>query len=584
MEFKPFPIGVDNFEKIINQGYYYVDKTLLIKELIDKKSEVNVFTRPRRFGKSLNISMLQYYFENLKADKALVFEGLKIMDTGVKYHEHQNKYPVIKLSLKGGEGSSFNLAFIRLKLEIGNEFERHDYLLESEKLTQAQKQFYQYIIKESKPLPLESKTAEKQDDKSAKEKKEKELAAFSSSLKFLSNCLERYYDEKVIILIDEYDVPLEKAYFRGFYTDMIDFLREFFHDALKTNDSLNFAVLTGCLRVSKESIFTGLNNLDIVSIVSNKYSEYFGFTEAEMSDALVYYKLEEKETEARDWYNGYFFGDTIVYNPWSSIKYLSDMHNKEPFPKPHWSNTSSNSIIRELIAMADDETKDEIEYLIAGGTITKPIQEDIVYAEIMNSKDNLWNFLFFTGYLKKVSKVQRGEDIYLEMKIPNREIRYIYNKHIGKWFDERVKEVDMTSLYTAVLAQDIATFEDEIINFLGESISYMDSHENFYHGFLTGVLHGMKGCRVTSNRESGKGRGDIFIRPRDLRKTAVIIEIKIASKPQHLGKESDNALVQIEKKKYDEELMNEGYKHIIKYGISFYRKLCMIKTGDEGRG
>jgi len=578
MEFKPFPIGVDNFEKMINQGYYYVDKTLLIKELIDKKSEVNVFTRPRRFGKSLNISMLQYYFENLKADKALIFDSLKIMDIGDKYHEHQNKYPVIKLSLKGGEGSSFQLAFIRLKIEIGSEFRRHRYLLKNDKLNDEEKKFYQEIINKSLPSLLDEKLDVKQDDKSAKEKMERELAAFSNSLKFLSNCLERYYNKKVIILIDEYDVPLEKAYFRGFYSDMIDFLRSFYQDALKTNDSLNFAVLTGCLRVSKESIFTGLNNLDIISIVSNDYGEYFGFTESEMSDALVYYKLEEKEAEARDWYNGYLFGDTIVYNPWSSLKYMKDMHSREPFPKPHWSNTSSNSIIRELIAMADDEAKDEIEHLMAGGTITKPIQEDIIYAEIMENTGNLWNFLFFTGYLKKVSKSQRGEDIYLELKIPNREINYIYNKHIGKWFDERVKEVNMTSLYTAVLDQDIATFEDEIINFLGESISYMDSHENFYHGFLTGILRGITGYRVTSNRESGNGRGDIFMRPRDLRKTAVIIEVKIANKPQHLEKESENALVQIEKKKYDEELMHEGYTQIIKYGISFYRKLCMIKV------
>jgi len=534
MEFKPFPIGVDNFEKIIDKGYYYVDKTLLIKEFIDKKSEVNVFTRPRRFGKSLNISMLQYYFENLKSDKASIFAGLKIMNTSDRYYEHQNKYPVIKMSLKGGEGSSFNMAYIRLKLEIGGEFQRHDYLLKSEKLSSNQKQHYQYIIEKSIPIPLKKKANEKQDSKGAEIEIEKEMATFSSSLKFLSNCLERYYGKKVIILIDEYDVPLEKAFFRGFYSDMIDFLRSFYQDALKTNDSLDFAVLTGCLRVSKESIFTGLNNPDIISIISNEYGEYFGFTEAEMREALVYYKLEEKEDEVRDWYNGYLFGDTTVYNPWSSIKYLKDMRNNELFPKPHWANTSSNTIIRELIAIADDEVKDEIEHLIAGGTITKPIQEDIVYAEIMESSDNLWNFLFFTGYLKKVSKFQQGEDIYLKMKIPNREIRYIYNKHIGKWFDKRVEEVDMTNLYTAVLAQDIATFEDEIINFLGESISYMDNHENFYHGFLTGVLRGMKGYRATSNRESGNGRGDIFIRPRDLRKTAIILEVKVAKKLQHL--------------------------------------------------
>jgi len=575
MDFKPFPIDVDNFEKMISQGYYYVDKTLLIKEIIDKKSEVSVFTRPRRFGKSLNISMLQYYFENLKVDKAAIFTGLKIMDAGNKYQEHQNEFPVIKMSLKRGEGASFKKAFSRLKMEIGSEFRRHQHLLESDKLSDVEKKYYLYIIENS--MPTEERG--KKDD--AKEQvSDEQVVAFSSSLEFLSNCLERYYDKKVIILIDEYDVPLEKAHFRGYYPDMIDFFRSFYHDALKTNDSLNFAVLTGCLRVSKESIFTGLNNPDIISILSNEYGEYFGFTEAEMSEALTYYDLAEKESEAREWFNGYLFGETIVYNPWSSINYLKDMRNNKPSPRAHWSNTSSNVIVRELIAIADDETKDEIEHLIAGGTITKPINEDIVYADITNSLDNLWNFLFFTGYLKKISEKQIGVHNYFELAIPNKEILYIYERKISEWFDYRVEEVDLTALYTAVLSQDIVTFEDEVINFLGESISFMDSHENFYHGFLTGILRGLKGYRVTSNRESGNGRGDIFIRPRDLRKVAVIVEVKIADKVHYLEKECEDALAQIEEKKYYEELMHEGYTNIIKYGVAFFGKMCMVRVAD----
>ena len=571
MEFKPFPIGVDNFEKIIDKGYYYVDKTLLIKELIDKKSEVNVFTRPRRFGKSLNISMLQYYFENLKSDKASIFAGLKIMNTSDRYYEHQNKYPVIKMSLKGGEGSSFNMAYIRLKIEIGSEFERHDYLLKSEKLSKNQKQHYQYIIDKSMPSKDENN-----ENEHAKKELEKEMVAFSSSLNFLSNCLERYYDKKVIILIDEYDVPLEKAFFRGFYSDMIDFLRSFYHDALKTNDSLNFAVLTGCLRVSKESIFTGLNNPDIISIISNKYSEYFGFTETEMCEALVHYKLEEKEDEARDWYNGYLFGDTTVYNPWSSIKYLSDMCENELFPKPHWANTSSNVIIRELIDIADQETKNEIELLIAGGTITKPIQEDIVYAEIKDNLENLWNFLFFTGYLKKVSQAQHEENIYLEMKIPNREIRYIYNKHIRNWFGNLVKKANRTKLHTAVVSGDIEIFAEQMNHFLLEIISFLDNAENFYHGFLAGILSSTPGYVVKSNRETSLGRTDLYLKPLSVRKQAIIIEIKIATDITKLETAAEKALAQINEKKYARELRPEGYRDFLKYGIAFFSKECEV--------
>jgi hypothetical protein len=403
---------------------------------------------------------------------------------------------------------------------------------------------------------------------------------FNSSLKFLSECLKRHYGKKVIILIDEYDVPLEKAYFQGYYADMIGFMRPFFHHAFKTNDSLHFAVLTGCLRVSKETIFTGLNNLNIVSIVSNEYGEYFGFTEDEMSEMLKYYQFVEKEQELRDWYNGYLFGDVTVYNPWSSIKYLGDLLSREPFPKPHWANTSSNAIVRQLIDIADDEAREEIERLIQGETITKPIHEDIVYADITKDMNNLWNFLYFTGYLKKVNKKQSGVENYFDLTIPNKEILYIYIRHIREWFEERVKEVDMTNLYTAVLSQDSLTFEDEIINLLSESISYMDSHENFYHGFLTGVLRGIKRYRTISNRESGNGRGDIFIKPLDLRKAAMIIEVKVADQPQQLEKESNEALLQIEKKKYYEELVHEGYTQIIKYGIAFYRKMCRVKVND----
>ena len=554
----PLPIGIENFYDMIRKGFYYVDKTLLIKELIDNPSSVNVFTRPRRFGKTLNISMLQHYFDILKKDHAHIFENMKIMNAGDVYLEHQNKYPVIKLSLKGAEGPNFESAYKMFKTEIVGEFKRHRYLLTSDKVEKEDQLLYQSIIDQSAGLE-----------------------DFKGSLKFLSQCLASHYDQKVIILIDEYDVPLEKAHFakKSYYNEMVDFIRAFFGAALKTNDALNFSVITGCLRVSKESIFTGVNNLSIISILSDSFGEYFGLTEPEVETMLAHYNLEHKADEMRAWYNGYLFGETTVYNPWSSIKYLYDeLHSKIGFPMPHWSNTSSNSIVRELISLSNDETKDEIELLIQGETITKPINEDIVYADITKDMDNLWNFLFFTGYLKKVSKEQIGVENHFELTIPNNEILYIYKRQIREWFNERVRETDMNSLYTAVLNQDTATFEDEIIEMLSETISYMDSHENFYHGFLTGILRGIKGYVTKSNRESGNGRGDLFLRPRDFRKPAIIIEIKIANTAKDLNSKCDEALKQIESKNYKNELDDEGYTQIIKYGISFYRKMCKIKS------
>jgi len=554
---KALPIGVENFEAMIEQNYYYVDKTLMIKELLDKQGYVHVFTRPRRFGKSLTISMLQHFFENSKKDKAHLFAGLKITEVGDEYLEHQNRYPVIKLILKGAEGANFESAYRMLKMEIAREFGRHRYLLISDKIEAEQKQIYQSIIEQSA-----------------------NQETLQGSLLFLSQCLASHHDEKVIILIDEYDVPLEKAFFakNNYYDEMAGFIRAFFGDALKTNDSLYFSIITGCLRVNKESIFTGVNNLNIISILTDSYGEYFGFTQPEVDEMLKYYGIPERGEQMRDWYNGYQFGETIVYNPWSSLHYMTDiLYGKMYLPRPHWSNTSSNSIIRQLINIADDDTRDEIELLIGGESITKPILEDTVYADITKDMDNLWSFLFFTGYLKKVGKELIEETVHLEMKIPNREVRYIYTRHIREWFNERIKETDMTNLYTAVVEQNIEIFQDEIINMLGESISYMDSHENFYHGFLTGILRGMKGYRAISNRESGNGRGDIFIKPRDLRKSAVIIEIKVAKKPQDLEKECLLALAQIEEKKYIDELTYEGYTEIIKYGMAFYGKMCVIK-------
>ena len=552
---KALPIGVEFFDDMIMNDYYYVDKTLLIKDILEKKGIVSLFTRPRRFGKSLNISMLQCFFDNLMKAKAPIFDGLKIIQAGDEYLGHQNKYPVIKLGLKDVSASDFATAIEMLILEIASEFSRHQYLLNSEKLDNSDKELYNLILT-----------------------KKAKITDYRNSLKFLSNCLEKHYDQKVIILIDEYDVPLEKAHFKGYYDEMVEFIRGFFSVALKTNESLQFAVLTGCLRVSKESIFTGLNNLHVISVLDDNFGEYFGFTEAEASQLLEYYGVSDKLADMRDWYNGYLFGETVVYNPWSSIKYLYDIiYNKMETKRPYWSNTSSNIIIKDLIAEADINVKNEIELLIAGGTITKPIVEDIVYGEIKEDMDNLWSFLFFTGYLKKISKKQIGVHNHIELAIPNKEIKYIYENQITKWFKDQVVQADLRKMYQAILTGDAETFQTELSEMLQASISYFDSKEEFYHGFLTAMMVTMGGYITKSNRESGNGRADIFMRPVSIRQPAVIIEVKITKEAKDLETDAEVALKQIEEKKYDDELKREGYREIIKYGIAFYRKDCEIK-------
>lgn len=562
MEKKALPIGIDNFEKIITRGYYFVDKTLLIKDLLDNKADVNLFTRPRRFGKTLNMSMLQYFFEDErqwntgeKKDNTYLFEGLNIMKEGEKYTSYMGKYPVINLSLKSAKQSSLELAFRCLREEIANEFERHKFILESDDLKDQKEEFL--------------KIAHKNED----------TALYTTSLRFLSECLEKYYGKKAIILIDEYDVPLENAFFEGFYKEMVSFLRSLFESALKTNPHLEFAILTGCLRISKESIFTGLNNLEIISILNKSYDEYFGFTNEEVKKICNDYNMESKYDVIKDWYNGYIFGDANVYNPWSVMRFIKDLtFDINEYPKSYWANTSSNSIVKSLIERADDITKSEIEALIEGKTIEKPVHEDITYNEIYDSLDNLYNFMYFTGYFKKVS--ERMEDVtkYLKLAIPNKEVKYIFKTKVLKWFEQKIKAENLTNIYKSVLKGDVETFQKEINRLLRKTISFNDSYENFYHGFLVGVLSGMDGYMVKSNIESGYGRSDIYIRPVSIFEKAVIIEIKICDKPKELFTKCEDALNQIDEKHYEDELNEEGYEDIIKYGIAFYRKDCVIKV------
>lgn len=552
----PLPVGVENFEDLIQTGYYFVDKTLFIRELIDMKGKVNLFTRPRRFGKTLNMSMIRYFFEMGKKDHSDLFQGLKIMDAGEEYLAHMGQYPVISVSLKSMKQYSYELAYEMLKKAVGGEYSRHWEAVEaSGRLSGANLERYLRI----------------RDLKGSE-------GDYADALKFLSECLYICTGRKSIILIDEYDVPLENAYFSGFYEKMVSVIRSLFESALKTNDYLEFAVVTGCLRISKESIFTGLNNLNVVSITNSSFAEHFGFTQEEVERMLQDYGLAENLETVRKWYDGYRFGETEVYNPWSVINYVNSCyHDKKAFAKPYWSNTSSNSIVKNLIEQADISVKQEIERLIEGGTIEKPIHEDITYDDMNSTQDNLWNFLFFTGYLKKISERQEGETIYMEMAIPNSEVRYVYKNAVLRWFEERTEKKELKPLYESLLNGKADELAEILSENLMETISFYDYQESYYHGFLAGMLKNIGNYIVQSNRESGNGRPDILVRYPSVRGKAVIIEIKVSKTYQGLEEKCDEALNQIEEQKYEEALRQEGYQDILKYGVAFYRKECLVK-------
>ncbi len=542
-----------------------MDKTLFIKDLIDKQGKVNLFLRPRRFGKTLNLDMLRCYFEE-GSDPAL-FEGLKIMDAGDKYTSMMGKYPVIFLTLKSAKTGEEKSAFEMLKLDIAREFDRHEIILESNALSKEDKDAF-VRFKDRKPEPEE----------------------YISSLKFLCECIKKATGKNTIILIDEYDVPLESSFYDGYYDHMVSFIRSLFEGAMKTNTALEFAVITGCLRISKESIFTGLNNLKIISIMTPDFGEYFGFTDDEVCDMLKFYGLSDKYEEVRNWYNGYIFGESNVYNPWSTIMYMSDHigANRDYFPVSYWSNTSSNSIVKDLIERADSDTKEEIERLIEGGSIEKQIHEDITYGEIYEKQENLWNFMFFTGYLKKVSQRFESDKLYATLVIPNRETRYIYSEKIINWFrTDIINKSDRTPLFTAMKNGDAEGFEKEINKLLSPSISYMDSYENFYHGFMVGILTGSNEYIVKSNRESGNGRSDILMRTGDALEKAFVIELKTVKregkKPvtmEMMDTAAEDAIKQIDDNAYTDALLEEGYGNLGRYGISFYKKRCRVHYKD----
>ena len=574
---KKIGIGYEGYKEFIDNDMYYIDKTMLIRDVVEKGGKVTLFTRPRRFGKTLALSMLRTFFEleydrdgNI-IDKKRYFEGKKIMDASDEILSMMGKYPVIKLSLKSAKQPVFKAAFKALRDEIKSEYSRHNYILDSNKLSEEERRMF-------KNLSMGIDDEEFLD----KEKYEFEVGRYATALKTLSECLKKYHNENVIILLDEYDVPLENAYYEGFYDEMVGFIRSLFESALKTNDALQFGVVTGCLRISKESIFTGLNHLQISSIYNNGYEEAFGFTQRETEQMLIDYGMEDRIPEAKEWYDGYLFGQTEIYNPWSIIKYVSSIAiNHMKFPEAYWANTSSNQIIKDMIWHADEEMKRELDILINGGTIEKQIHEDITYDDIHESEDNLWNFLFFTGYMKKVSERREDKYIYLTMKIPNDEIASIYETQIRSWFDKQVKDTDRGVLNKAVLEGDTEGIENYVSELLAKSISTFDSDEAFYHGFFLSLLYSVPNYMPQSNREEGDGRPDIVLYPNRPKDPAIIFEIKTRKKYNEMEAGLKKAFDQIRDKKYEEGVLEDGYMGVKSYGICFCKKSCIVGKYDN---
>ena len=556
MKHKPLPIGVEDFKRLVDNEYYFIDKTLMIKDLLENKETVNLFTRPRRFGKTLNMSMLQRFFEATEKSNAYLFDGLKIA-AYPEYMTYQGQYPVISISLKSMKRASYQEAYFEYVKLLSDEFERHEIILQSDAVSEEDKLEFQKI-----------------------KRRIAEPKEYNSAVKLLSKCLQKVYQKNVIILIDEYDVPLENAYHEGFYDDMTNLIRSCFESALKTNPSLEFAVLTGCLRVSRESIFTGLNNLKTYSITKNKFSQYFGFTQEEMKEILQTFSLEQYAGTIAKWYDGYRFGLTEIYNPWSVLNCIdSYLQNDMVACEPYWSNTSSNRIVKRLIEESNERTKSMVEELINGTPIHTQIFEDVTYGTIDVNQDYIWSFLLFTGYLKIISCETIGDETYYDMVIPNVEIKSIYKNTIRSWFIDHINRDSRTDILESVIHADAEKLEDLLCTWLTNTISCFDEQENYYHGFVTGLVSGFNGYMVVSNRESGNGRFDLVVKQRSRWHHAAILEFKVVEKYNQMTKACEDALKQIEEKDYEASLRDEQYENIAKLGICFCQKRCRVKSG-----
>lgn len=559
---KKLPIGIDGFEKIRSNDFYYIDKTMFIKELLQNWGEVNVFTRPRRFGKSLNISMLKSFFE-IGNDPTL-FKGLKIAEERELCEKYMGKFPVISISLKSVDGLNFQTALAALKTVIGNEAKGFRFLLESPFLDEKDRISYERLIN----VDSQSEASYAMSN-----------ATLIDSLNTLSRLLKQHYGQNVILLIDEYDVPLDKAFQSGYYDEMVNLIRNLLGNALKTNDSLYFAVLTGCLRISKESIFTGLNNLKIHTISDVRYDEYFGFTDADVDEILRFYGLTSYKDVIREWYDGYRFGKVDVYCPWDVINYCDVLlADPEAEPENYWANTSGNDLVRRLLVRSDQTTRDEIEQLIGGGTIAKTLRQELTYRDVEDSIDNVWSVLYSTGYLTLKERLN-GKQV--KLALPNREVRELFIDLVKEWFQETTL-ADSARIHRfceAFPAEDVSTIQDMLHDYLWDSISVRDTavrmnrKENFYHGMVLGLLQSQGNWRVQSNDETGTGYSDISISTRE--RTGIVIEIKYAN-DGNLDGACAEALKQIEDRNYAEGLRRRGMKKIIKYGMAFYKKECMV--------
>ena len=558
------PMGIEDFKRIRSEEFYYIDKTGLIRELLENESYINLFTRPRRFGKSLNMSMLKYFFE-IGSDSPL-FNGLEISKETELCAKYMGKFPVISITLKGASGRTFEEAMGMLRNIIGNEAMRFQFLLQSKQLTEIEHKRYEALINI---------------DKTGSYTMSDEL--LKDSLLILSQLLQKHYNQSVVILIDEYDVPLDKAYQSGYYDAMVELIRVLFGNAFKTNGSLHLAVLTGCLRISKESIFTGLNNFKVYTVKDVRYKEYFGFTDQEVKQMLEYYGFTDQYNAVKEWYDGYLFGNLGIYCPWDVINYCGDLRDASvEKPQNYWVNTSSNNIIRKFIDRADNTTKDEIEQLIHGKSIKKKIRQELTYQDLDSKIDNLWSILFTTGYLTQCG-IQKGD--FTELVIPNKEIQWIFEEQIQEWFEAEVgKDINMLKEFGRAFEENnIEGIEKGLTSYLRKTISIRDTNakkemkENFYHGILLGLFAGMNNWRVKSNAEAGEGYSDISIEIDD-KEIGIIIEVKYAEKAA-FDSACKEALEQIQNRNYEELLIDDGMTVIRKYGIACYKKRCKVIAG-----
>ena len=558
---KMLPVICEDFEKMRNEDFYYVDKTKLIEQIIEQRNDVTLFTRPRRFGKSLNMSMLKHFF-NIGTDPKL-FDGLYISNNKELCDKYLGKYPVISITLKRVEDFNYEGAKYQFKKIIGTEADKFGFLLDSENLTEKEKDKYKAIVKEENGKYV-------MDDE-----------VLSSSLQTLSYLLCKHYGKKTIILIDEYDVPLDKAFQNGYYKEMTSLIRGMFGDALKTNEYLEFAILTGCLRISKESIFTGLNNFNVLSVVDPWFDEEFGFTENEVKEMLKYYGLESCMPSIKEWYDGYRFGNAKIYCPWDVISHVQRLvKNPNIEPQNFWAGSSSNSLVKRFIDKADKNTRNEIETLVEGGSIEKKLYLELTYEDIDKKIDNIWSVLFTTGYLTLADKPKEG--IY-KLRIPNKEVREIFNSRIYEWFKEKIfsNTSDLQKFWYAIENKDTEVIEEYINRILNNTISLFDTKsinnekEASYHNLLVGMLSGNGNWLVKSNIEAGNGFADIIVEPEDYRK-GFVFELKYASDYKDMDNSCLKALKQIHDKRYYEYLLNENKKDILLYGISFYKKTCRV--------